>query len=198
MRRAQDDRDAQRAEVVDARDRMAELDLKAGTAAVVADAEQRLVELRQRETEARSIYGGALPGPSFWERVPSGADVHLGDLWDSFFLVVPLVSTTFASFDRLMDGMNEASLGWLIVDEAGQASPQQAVGALWRSARALVIGDPLQIEPVSTVPTGLLRAICSSYGGAHPDLWAAPRASVQTVTDSVSPLMASLGGCQRP
>ncbi|MBP2293237.1 DEAD/DEAH box helicase [Azospirillum rugosum] len=126
------------------------------------------------------------------KRTPSGADAYLGDLWDSFFLVVPLVSTTFASFDRLMDGVGEGGIGWLIVDEAGQATPQAAVGAVWRSRRALIIGDPLQIEPVSKVPTGLVRSICASYG-AHPDLWAAPRASAQTLADAVSPLMARLG-----
>lgn len=127
------------------------------------------------------------------KRIPSGADVYLGDLWDSFFLVIPLVSTTFASFDRLMDGMGEGTIGWLIVDEAGQATPQAAVGALWRSRRALIIGDPLQIEPVSKVPMGLVRSICTSYGGVHPDLWAAPRASVQTLADAASPLMTVLG-----
>lgn len=127
------------------------------------------------------------------KRTPSGADVHLGDLWDSFFLVVPLVSTTFASFDRLMDGVGEGAIGWLIVDEAGQATPQASVGAIWRSRRALIIGDPLQIEPVSKVPTGLVRAICTSYG-AHPDLWAAPRASTQTLADAISSLMARIGG----
>ncbi len=127
------------------------------------------------------------------KRTPSGADIYLGDLWDSFFLVIPLVSTTFASFDRLMDGMGEGSLGWLIIDEAGQATPQAAAGALWRSTRALIIGDPLQIEPVSKVPIGLVRAICTSYGGAHPDLWAAPKASVQTLADAASPLMTWLG-----
>ncbi|MGR4865794.1 DEAD/DEAH box helicase [Caulobacter sp. LARHSG274] len=125
-------------------------------------------------------------------RPPSGADVHLGDLWDSFFLLTPLVSTTFASFDRLMDGMGEGSLGWLIVDEAGQAAPQAATGALWRAQRALVIGDPLQIAPVSTVPQGLVRAIFASHG-AHPDVWAAPRASAQTLADAASPLTATLG-----
>ncbi|MBF0335913.1 MAG: hypothetical protein HQL40_20125 [Alphaproteobacteria bacterium] len=51
----------------------------------------------------------------------------------------------------------------------------------------------MQIEPVSKVPTGLVRAICDSYGGAHPDLWAAPRASVQTLADAASPLMTWLG-----
>jgi hypothetical protein len=126
------------------------------------------------------------------KRLPSGAAAHLDALWDSFFLVVPVVSTTFASFDRLMDGLGEASVGWLIVDEAGQATPQAAAGALWRARRALVIGDPLQIEPVSTVPAGLVRSIFSSRG-AHPDVWAAPRASVQTLADAASPLTAAVG-----
>lgn len=125
------------------------------------------------------------------KRIPSGTDLHLPDLWDSLFLLVPMVSTTFASFGRLMDGMGREDIGWLIVDEAGQATPQAAVGALWRSRRALIIGDPLQIEPVSTIPAGLIRSICASHG-AHPDLWAAPRASVQTLADAASPLMSRL------
>ena len=125
-------------------------------------------------------------------RLPSGAAAHLDALWDSFFLLVPVVSTTFASFDRLMEGLGEASTGWLIVDEAGQATPQAAVGALWRARRALIIGDPLQIEPVSTLPAGLVRSIFANRG-AHPDLWAAPRASVQTLADAASPLVATVG-----
>lgn len=125
-------------------------------------------------------------------RIPSGAAEHLGELWDSLFLVVPVVSTTFASLDRLMSGMAEKSLGWLIVDEAGQATPQAAAGGLWRAQRALVIGDPLQIEPISTLPTGLVRAICDSHG-AHPDIWAAPRASTQTLADAAGSLMAHMG-----
>lgn len=126
------------------------------------------------------------------KRLPSGAAAHLDALWDCFFLVVPVISTTFASFDRLMDGLGEASVGWVIVDEAGQAGPQAAAGALWRARRALIIGDPLQIEPVSTVPAGLVRSIFDSRG-AHPDVWAAPRASVQTLADAASPLIAAVG-----
>lgn len=126
------------------------------------------------------------------KRIPSGAADYLGDLWDSLFLVVPLVSTTFAALDRMLDGMDEGSLGWLIIDEAGQATPQAAAGALWRAQRALVIGDPLQIPPISKVPQGLARAIFTQQG-AHPDLWAAPRASAQTLADAASPLGAMLG-----
>ncbi|WP_262692460.1 DEAD/DEAH box helicase [Kordiimonas aestuarii] len=125
-------------------------------------------------------------------RIPSGADAYLGDLWDTFFLMVPLISTTFASVDRLLDGLGQEAIGWLIVDEAGQATPQSGVGAVWRSRRALIIGDPLQIEPVATAPTGLVRAICTSRD-VHPDIWSAPKASVQTLADAASHLVAALG-----
>lgn len=76
-------------------------------------------------------------------------------LWATFFLVVPVVSSTFASFSRCFRDLGKDQIGLLLVDEAGQAVPSHALGAIWRSKRALIVGDPLQVEPVITMDTKL-------------------------------------------
>jgi hypothetical protein len=109
----------------------------------------------------------------------------LPDLWASLFLVVPLISTTFASVNRMLGKMPPESLGLLLVDEAGQAVPQAAVGAIMRSRRAIIVGDPVQIEPVVVLPDTLTHAICRRLG-ADPERYAAPIASAQTLADAAS------------
>lgn len=109
----------------------------------------------------------------------------LPDLWASLFLVVPLVSTTFASVNRMLGKLPLESLGWLFVDEAGQALPQAAVGALLRTRRAVIVGDPVQIEPVVMLPDTLTHAVCRRFG-VDPDHYAALPASVQTLADAAS------------
>lgn len=84
---------------------------------------------------------------------------HALTLWQSVFMLVPIVSSTFASIASQFRDLGAGSLGWVFVDEAGQAVPQAAVGALWRARRAVVVGDPLQIEPVFTVPIKLIQAL---------------------------------------
>ena len=102
-------------------------------------------------------------------------------LWDVFFLVVPVVSTTFASFPRLFRGIDSEQLAWLMIDEAGQAAPQQAAGAIWRSKRSVIVGDPLQLEPVVGVPKELMTPLLRRCS-AEPQ-WAPPRTSAQTLAD---------------
>lgn len=116
-----------------------------------------------------------------------GADrKHLvADLWSSLFLVVPVISTTFASVERMLSQLPDESLGWLLVDEAGQATPQSAVGALLRTKRALIVGDPLQVEPVVPLPPVLTRAVMDQFK-VDPDRFSAPTASVQTLADDAS------------
>jgi hypothetical protein len=117
----------------------------------------------------------------------------LPDLWSSLFLVVPLVSTAFASVQRMLGGLPEQGLGWLLVDEAGQALPQAAVGAILRSRRAVIVGDPVQIEPIVPLPESLTQAICRHFA-VDADRFNAPGASVQTLADSATPYVAEFHG----
>ncbi|WP_158913266.1 DEAD/DEAH box helicase [Caulobacter sp. S45] len=112
-------------------------------------------------------------------------DALIPDLWSSLFLVVPAMSTTFASVGTMLGRLSPASLGWLLVDEAGQASPQQAVGAIMRAGRAIVVGDPIQVPPVVMLPDRLTNAICRTFG-VDPGRFSAPAASVQTLADDAT------------
>ncbi|MFT3749114.1 MAG: AAA domain-containing protein [Agriterribacter sp.] len=107
------------------------------------------------------------------------------DLWSSLFLVVPCFSSTFASVDRMFGKLPEEAIGWLLIDEAGQAVPQAAVGAILRSKRCIVVGDPSQVEPVVTLPETLTWAICKSFA-VDGYKYNAPNASVQTLSDTLA------------
>lgn len=75
-------------------------------------------------------------------------DIYAQSILQTLFLVVPVVSTTFHSLGKIFQTMKEESIGWLLIDEAGQALPQSPVGGLFRAKRAIFVGDPLQVEPV--------------------------------------------------
>jgi hypothetical protein len=104
------------------------------------------------------------------------------DLWSSFFLVVPSVSTTFASVGRMLEHLPQNYLGWLLIDEAGQALPQAAVGAIMKTKRAIITGDPLQVEPVVILPDNVTESICNQFE-VDVNRFNAPMASVQTLAD---------------
>ncbi|WP_152976052.1 DEAD/DEAH box helicase [Ensifer adhaerens] len=115
----------------------------------------------------------------------SEKDALIPDLWSTLFLLVPVVSTTFASVSRMFGKIGPGAFGWLLVDEAGQALPQAAVGALMRTQRAMVVGDPIQIEPVVVLPDQLTEAMCEQFG-IDPLIYNAPGASAQTLADSAT------------
>ncbi|MGA8163898.1 MAG: AAA domain-containing protein, partial [Waddliaceae bacterium] len=106
--------------------------------------------------------------------------------WQSVFLLIPLISSTFASIGRLFRYLEPQSLGWAFIDEAGQALPQAAVGAIWRAKRVLSIGDPFQIEPISTVPPEIIDGMAKIRLQDHQLSWAPSQVSVQNLMDAAA------------
>lgn len=117
--------------------------------------------------------------------LPDDHEDLLPDLWSCLFLITPVVSTTFASAAVMLKDLPAESLGWLLVDEAGQALPQAALGVLARSRRAIFVGDPLQLKPIVTLPTTLIDTIAGHFG-VDKDLWVAPSSTAQCVADRAS------------
>lgn len=85
------------------------------------------------------------------------------DLLNTLFLVVPVVSSTFASISTFLKYIGKEQLGTLIIDESGQATPYSALGAIWRTQKAIVVGDPLQVEPVLTIPKQLISLFAKEF-----------------------------------
>ena len=140
-----------------------------------------------------SVKGGGFGGNLFacsemLQRNIGGDAKALQAVWQSFFMVVPVASSTFASFARQFRGLGPESIGWLFIDEAGQAVPQAAVGALHRAKRALVIGDPLQIEPVFTLPKRLIAELAALSPHTRDGTYSPDAVSVQFRADAGNPL----------
>ncbi len=113
-------------------------------------------------------------------------------------LLVPLVSTTFAAVSSLYPlvpyhprNKEEVtgerylrSIGTLVIDEAGQAVPYSAVGAILRADSVMVVGDPLQIPPVVTNAGKISNLpVSEEVGNGYLDV----HASVQSFADTINP-----------
>lgn len=128
-------------------------------------------------TAAMDVLRGNVPA-----NVPSS---HVLAAWQTFFLVVPMVSTTFSSLPRMFGRIGREELGWLVVDEAGQAPMQHVAGAMWRARRALIVGDPLQLEPVVALDRDVQELLRSHLDVA--ETWMPGRGSAQSIADRINP-----------
>ena len=109
----------------------------------------------------------------------------------SIFLLTPVISTTFASAQTFLGNIVKSGvLGTLIVDEAGQAQPQMAIGAMMRCRKAIIVGDPKQIEPVVTAETDMIKQLLSSKLLAS---YKDKKISVQGFADYINPYGTFLG-----
>lgn len=105
--------------------------------------------------------------------------------YETLFLMIPVVSSTFASVQSFFKNVKEEDfVGTLIVDEAGQAPPHMAIGALCRSRKAVIVGDPNQVEPVVTDDQDLLK---QTYTDDFFDPYKDKTNSVQRFADIMNP-----------
>jgi hypothetical protein len=87
---------------------------------------------------------------SVWTDIVSGTEcpppaVTLA-VWQSLFLVVPVVSTTFASVGSLLSGLGRDRIGWLLASGTEGVPARHVAGALWRTRHAVLAGS---LEDVS-------------------------------------------------
>jgi hypothetical protein len=148
--------------------------LRLHKAFIAANAER----IRKSLQGAMDILAGTVPDSASHEGIEAA--------WSTLFFVIPVISTTFASFDRLFSHLGREALGWLLIDEAGQAVPQSAVGAIWRAKRTVVVGDPLQLEPIVTLAFTAQQAL-RRYSNVD-ETWLPGSTSVQQLADRVSRL----------
>lgn len=96
-------------------------------------------------------------------------EAAFGSLLNTVFLLTPVLSTTFASAGNMLSSIRKpGEIGCLIIDEAGQATPQMALGSLFRCRRAIVVGDPKQVEPVVTDELDLIKQVIQNdYTGYY-------------------------------
>lgn len=106
------------------------------------------------------------------------------EAWNWMNMVIPVISTTFASVHTMCKNLGKKTIGYLFVDEAGQALPQSSVGAIFRSKQVMVVGDPAQIKPVLTLDSAILRMLGKHYGVSKEYL--SDEASTQTLVDDIS------------
>lgn len=132
-------------------------------------------------------------------RAPGQADAaEMRAWWSLVLLICPVISTTFASVQRQFAAFTEVGgFGTLVVDEAGQAIKYHALGLLQRCRRALIVGDPQQLEPVVTVsPFFDRKQAASVFGPVDAALvrpWLVSEGSLQDLADRVSPLKGFIG-----
>ena len=116
-----------------------------------------------------------------------------GDAMNTLSFMIPIWSTAFASMARMTRCLSPGDIGWLVIDEAGQAAPQIALRGMMIARNSICVGDPIQVEPIVTINQNMISEIAKQFG-VNQDKTLAPAASVQTVADDASRFCAEFGG----
>lgn len=67
---------------------------------------------------------------------------------DTLFLLTPIISTAFASSEKMFEGLGLDAYGTLIVDEASMAKSYEIVKTLYHATHLVTLGDEEQLPPI--------------------------------------------------
>lgn len=152
----------------------------------IAQSKLFITALRARKQFLFDNKNNILAAKKIWENQKKYQDnkrlIEIAWNWINF--AIPVISSTFASFRSMCKNLGENSLGRLFVDEAGQALPYAAVGAVFRSRHIMMVGDPSQIRPVQTLDAGIMNMFGRHFGVSEKYL--SVSASAQTLADAAS------------
>jgi hypothetical protein len=123
-------------------------------------------------------------------------------LWSRLFLFFPVLSTSLSSAENQFQLMQKSeSFGLVMFDEAGQAVNYHVTGLLQRSRQAIFVGDPIQLEPVVSIPHSVDMTIAEDFLPLSRndeqfkwgDQYLITRNSAQEVADRASRFFAQIG-----
>lgn len=84
--------------------------------------------------------------------------------WALLFLFFPVVSSSLASAEAQFKLMQKPQgFGLVMFDESGQAVNYHVAGLLQRCKQAIFVGDPIQLEPVVTMPPNVDRNLADDF-----------------------------------
>ncbi|MFD7524648.1 AAA domain-containing protein [Paenibacillus chitinolyticus] len=103
-------------------------------------------------------------------------------LWDTLFLCFPVVTSTLHSFGERTFHLLPELIDTLLVDEAGQIMPHYLSSPLFRSQKAIIVGDIEQLEPVRLLKSNVIEEF-SAIPEKYHDLICVQRNSAQSYID---------------
>ncbi|WP_179281562.1 AAA domain-containing protein [Paenibacillus sp. VTT E-133280] len=103
-------------------------------------------------------------------------------LWDTMFLCFPVATSTLHSFGERTFHLLPQLIDTLLVDEAGQIMAHYLSSPLFRSRRAIIVGDIEQLEPIRLLKSNVIEQF-QPIPETHHDTLCVQRNSAQSYVD---------------
>lgn len=109
--------------------------------------EQEALRHKQNVKTALSLYLSALPGDQAKEKNIRQMEEKLEEYLQQISLMFPVITSTLQSVRNMLPWLRQC-VDRVIIDEAGMIPVHQPFPLLLRSRKAMIVGDPFQIQPI--------------------------------------------------